>query len=64
MERRKMDYLEYMLDVDEQRRHQDEPDMDDILSAIEVALKNTDKAIAILAERVCPVGKVDDEKPF
>jgi hypothetical protein len=59
-----MDYLEYMLDVDEQRRHQDEPDMDDILSAIEVALKNTDKAIAILAERVCPVVKVDDEKPF
>jgi hypothetical protein len=63
MERRKMDYLEYMLAVDEQRRHQNEPSMDDILSAIEVALRNTDRAIAILAERVYPVVKVEDE-PF
>ena len=59
-----MDYFEYMLDVDEQRRHQDEPTMDDVLSALEVALRNTDRAIAILAERVYPVVKVDDDKPF
>jgi hypothetical protein len=59
-----MDYFEYMLDVDEQRRHQDEPDLDDVLSALEIALRNTDKAIAILAERIYPVVKVDDEKPF
>jgi hypothetical protein len=58
-----MDYLEYMVDCDEQRRHQDEPDIDDVLSALEVALRNTDRAIAILAERVYPVVKVDDE-PF
>jgi hypothetical protein len=58
-----MDWFEYMLDVDEQRRHQDEPEIDDVLSAIEVALRNTDRAIAILAERVYPVVKVEDE-PF
>jgi hypothetical protein len=58
-----MDYLECMLDCDEQRRHQHEPELDNILSALEVALRNTDRAIAILAERVHPVVKVEDE-PF
>jgi len=38
----------------------DKQDLDDILSALESALRNTDRAIAILAERVCPVVKVDE----